>query len=51
MLLAVMVQTVVVMVRLHHQALLVKLELRTPAVVVAVVLTVVAMALPAAQEK
>jgi hypothetical protein len=45
------VLAVVVMVRPHHQALLVKLELRTPAVVVAVVLTVVAMALPAAQEK
>jgi hypothetical protein len=48
---AVLVQTVVVMVRPHHQALLVKLELRTLAVVVAVVLTVVVMALPAAQEK
>jgi hypothetical protein len=44
-------QVVVVMVRPHHQALLVKLELRTLAVVVAVVLTVVVMALPAAQEK
>jgi hypothetical protein len=48
---AVLVQTVVVMVRPHHQALLVKLELQTLAVVVAVVLTVVVMALPAAQEK